>query len=126
MYELEVETEFSAAHRLRGYEGQCERLHGHNYLVRVTLGCERLNSLGMVMDFVDLKTILREITDRLDHRFLNEVEPFERINPTAEQIAAHIAEALTHRLPGGVCLRKVTCWESGRCGASYLVRRTAN
>jgi len=120
MYELRVESRFSAAHRLRGYDGKCERLHGHNYRVELVLGCGELNGLGVVMDFQDLKDVLGKVVGRIDHRYLNEVEPFDTVNPTAEQIARHVCEAAACRLPDGVTVRKVTCWESETCAASYV------
>ena len=120
MYELQVEGWFSAAHRLRGYEGKCERLHGHNYKVQLTLGCDKLNSLGMVMDFEELKRIVHEVLNRIDHSYLNELEPFDTLNPTAEQLARHIAEEVSKKLPDGMSVRKLTCWESGACAASYI------
>ena len=120
MYEVRVETEFSAAHRLRGYDGQCEHLHGHNYRVVLALCCEDVNSLGMAVDFREVKGIADDVIGRLDHTYLNEVEPFDTMNPTAEQIARHIAEAVEDRVPPGVWVRGVTCWESDRCSATYL------
>jgi 6-pyruvoyltetrahydropterin/6-carboxytetrahydropterin synthase len=120
VYEVRVETEFSAAHRLRGYEGACERLHGHNYRVVLALCCNELDSLGMAVDFREVKRIAKDVVGRLDHRCLNEVEPFDTVNPTAEQIARHIAEAVDGRLPAGVSVQGVTCWESDRCSATYL------
>ena len=123
MYELRVESRFSAAHRLREYAGKCERLHGHNYRVELVLGCGELNRLGMVMDFQDLKDVLGEVVGRIDHQYLNELEPFDTVNPTAEQIARYVCEAAASRLPDGITLRKVTCWESETCAASYAPDR---
>lgn len=120
MYKLTVMTQFSAAHRLEGYEGQCERLHGHNYRVELLLGCEELNEAGMVMDFKDVKGMAENIIQRFDHTYLNEVEPFDVLNPTAEQIARHIAEQVAGRLPEGIRVLEATCWESDRCSASYV------
>ena len=117
MYE---QVQFAAAHRLRGYEGKCENLHGHNYKVELVVGCEDLNGTGMVMDFQDLKKIADEVIARFDHRYLNELEPFDTANPTTEHIARHIADELATRLPRGVRVREVSCRESDRCGASYI------
>jgi 6-pyruvoyltetrahydropterin/6-carboxytetrahydropterin synthase len=119
MYELIVKTDFAAAHCLREYQGACERLHGHNYKVDVVLQTERLDATGMAMDFKEVKARLGELMDRLDHQFLNETPPFDRINPTAENLARWLAEQLAGRLPEGVSVQSVTTWESDACGATY-------
>lgn len=120
MFELTVQTDFSAAHSLRGYEGACERLHGHNYRVDVVLCGERLNELGMLMDFKEVKAALAEIVGAFDHQFLNDVEPFTQINPSAENIAKVVCERLVEKVPGRVAVKDVTVWESDRCGATYV------
>jgi len=117
MFELTVKTEFAAAHSLREYEGACERLHGHNYKVDVVLAGEQLGPQGMLIDFKEIKAALGEIVGRLDHQFLNDVPPFDEINPSAENLAKHIADALAGRVP--VDVQSVTVWESDRCGATY-------
>ena len=120
MFELTIKTEFAAAHRLREYEGACENLHGHNYKVDVALCGERLNDLGILIDFKDVKAALAEIIDRLDHVFLNEAAPFDTTNPTAENIAKHICEELAARMPEAVAVKNITVWESDRCSATYI------
>lgn len=120
MYELILETHFSAAHRLREYEGQCENLHGHNYHVEVVLAGEELNELGMLMDFKHAKGLLEDVMDRLDHKYLNEVEPFDQLNPTTENIAQHICESLACPLPEDIRIGRITCWESEKCAARYI------
>ena len=120
MFELTIKTEFAAAHCLREYEGACERLHGHNYKIDAVLCGERLGDQGMLIDFKEIKAALADITAGLDHVFLNDAEPFAEINPTAENIAKHIAEALAARLPEGVGVKAVTVWESDRCGATFV------
>lgn len=119
MYELHVESDFAAAHCLRGYQGKCERLHGHNWRVQVVLRSEALNALGMVMDFKDARAALGEVLERFDHRHLNETAPYDRINPTTENLARGIAEEVGGRLPEGVKVKSVTVWESERCGATW-------
>lgn len=119
-YELTIHGCFSAAHRLRGYQGECERLHGHNWRVEVVLASDRLDHLGMVMDFRDLKAVLGEALRVLDHEYLNELAPFDELNPTTENMCRYIAEKLQPKLPGHLSVRRVTCWESDTCGASYL------
>ena len=120
MYELVIETRFCAAHRLRDYEGQCERLHGHNYRVEVLLAGQELNPAGMLLDFKDASAIAEAAVSKLDHQYLNEIEPFDTSNPTAERIARHVADEVAGRLPPGLTVKAVTCWESDRCAARYL------
>jgi 6-pyruvoyltetrahydropterin/6-carboxytetrahydropterin synthase len=117
---LSVESGFAAAHNLRNYQGKCERLHGHNWRVRVCLAAEELDEVGMVVDFHDVKAALGEVMATLDHQYVNEVPPFDAENPTTENLCRYIAGQLQERLPSRVSIRRVSCWESGRCGASYL------
>ena len=87
MFRLQIEDSFAAAHQLRGYRGKCENLHGHNWRVRILVSVERLDGIGMLVDFGELKTILRRGLASLDHAFLNETPPFEKVNPTSENLA---------------------------------------
>lgn len=119
MYILEVEDSFSAAHQLREYQGKCEKLHGHNWRVRLTVAGTELDRCGMLVDFTVLKRSLREALARYDHAFLNEVEPFMRINPTSENLARELAERLAAQMPAGAQVEAVTVWESERCRATY-------
>jgi len=123
-YELFVTAEFSAAHHLREYKGKCERLHGHNWRVDLRLKGGRLNREGLLLDFVEAKRILAEVLDPFDHAYLNEVPPFDRLNPSSENLARIIAGAVAKRLPRGVRVASVTCWESARCAATYSNRST--
>lgn len=100
MFEVSVEETFAAAHALRAYRGKCENLHGHNYRVEVTLEGEQLDGAGLLVDFVELKRWLRTIIERLDHRLLNEVAPFDRLNPTAENMARYFYEEISRALAG--------------------------
>lgn len=119
-YTLRVVTEFAAAHTLRGYPGACSQLHGHNWKVETEIRAEELDELGMGVDFRDIRKAAREITDALDHRYLNEVEPFTDINPTAENIAAHCFRELSARLDGpAVTVQAVTVWENDRACVRY-------
>ncbi len=127
MYELTVISGFAAAHNLRGYEGACERLHGHNWKVEVVVAARTLDDTGLVVDFKILKRGLKEILAGLDHRLINEVEPFGTVNPSSENLARFIYMELTGFLRGmgdnvlkqGVQVRRVTVWESENAGASY-------
>lgn len=119
MYTLRVTSQFAAAHQLRHYEGKCENLHGHNWRVDVDVASPTLDTIGMAMDFKTLKALIDEALDRFDHRLLNETPPFDRLNPTTENMARHLFETLGQRLPEPVKVVAVTCWESDRCGATY-------
>ena len=98
MYEVTVEQSFAAGHSLREYKGKCENVHGHNYRVRVTVEGERLNRIGLLVDFVDLKRAVRKVVDRLDHQFINDLEPFTTVNPSAENIARYFYEEVSTAL----------------------------
>ena len=119
MYELIVESEFSAAHRLREYRGACEKLHGHNYRVELVVASEKLDAMGLVADFRELKRLLQQAAERYDHAFLNEVAEFRKQNPTAENVARVLFEECSRRMPAGVRAQSVTVWESPRCAARY-------
>ncbi|MEW6352546.1 MAG: 6-carboxytetrahydropterin synthase QueD [Thermodesulfobacteriota bacterium] len=121
MYEIEIITTFSAAHRLREYKGKCERLHGHNYRVHVTVRADKPGPGGMVIDFGDLKAATNQVLETLDHSYLNDIAPFDVIEPSAENLAAHIFEAVTVRL-GDSAGRpySVTVWESDSSRATFI------
>ena len=121
MFEIRVESHFDAAHFLRGYQGKCEALHGHRYKVAVKLESERLNEIGLAYDFTALKKHLEEILSRFDHTCPNDVTPFDRINPSSENIAVAIYEELKpalKRAPAKV--RAVEVWESPDSSATYI------
>lgn len=119
MYDLIVRTHFAAAHKLRGYEGDCEHLHGHNWRIEVQVHREQLDELGMVCDFHEVKRLIKEATDGLDHHYLNEHPPFDKVNPTSENIARFLFDKLAEMLPEGVLPKSVTAWESDNCGVCY-------
>jgi len=124
VYEVSVEASFAAAHRLREYEGACERLHGHNYRAVVAVRAGDVGPSGMVMDFKVLKAALGEVIGRLDHHCLNDDLPDfgeGAINPTAENIARWIAEKLTKAMPADAPRpTRVTVWESEKSAATYF------
>lgn len=121
MYELKVISQFAAAHHLRGYEGDCERLHGHNWKVEVCVIGEKLGSDGLVIDFKVVKEATKKVLDKLDHEFLNELEPFKTLNPSSENIARYIFKSLTKDLNSeDVTVSKVTTWESDYACATYM------
>jgi len=119
-YELTIEADFAAAHNLREYQGECENLHGHNWRVAVVVAADALDRLGMVMDFRELKGALGGVLQDLDHKYLNDVPPFDTLNPTTENLCRTIAGRLAEKLPCNVSIRRVSCWESEKCGASYI------
>jgi len=120
MYELSIEVGFSAAHQLRGYKGNCENVHGHNWRVQISVMAERLNEIEIGMDFRDLKKISREVILPLDHAFLNEVFPFTEKNPSSENIAKWIYDSLKKKINNGnLKVAAVTVWESDAASASY-------
>lgn len=118
MYEIGVIRRFSAAHRLRNYNGKCENLHGHNYKVELTVRGDTLVN-GMLIDFALLKQKIDTIIKVLDHNYINEIEPFTQIEPSAENIAEYIYKALSARMPDMVFLSSVKVWESGDNWAIY-------
>ncbi len=119
-YTLRVLTEFAAAHNLRGYPGSCGRLHGHNWKVEVEVQARALDEIGMALDFREIKRIAREVTDGLDHRHLNELEPFTEVNPTAENVAAYCFGEIGRRLNRpALHVSAVTVWENDRASVRY-------
>jgi 6-pyruvoyltetrahydropterin/6-carboxytetrahydropterin synthase len=120
MYEISVESSFSAAHRLRDYQGPCENLHGHNWLVRASVRCETLDACGLGIDFRVLKGHLKKILNEFDHRDLNTVLEPLRINPSSENIAQYIYEKLEAALAGwNGSIARVEVFETPGCCAAY-------
>ncbi len=116
-----IQSKFAAAHQLRGYKGACEKLHGHNWRVTVAVTAERLNDIGIAIDFHDLKKSLREVLDQLEHTFLNDIFPFTQINPSSENIAKWIYDSMTKKINGDdLEVASVTVWESDAASASYF------
>lgn len=120
MYEISVESHFDAAHYLRGYQGKCEALHGHRYRVVVKLRTSELSDIGLAYDFTLLKKHLSEVISRFDHTCLNDISPFDEINPSSENIARIIYEEIKPKLAtASVSLVLVEVWESPESGASF-------
>jgi len=120
MYQITIETHFSSAHRLRDYNGECERLHGHNWKVEISVTSEVLNNLGMIMDFRDIKSQAKILVDRLDHQYLNDIAPFTEINPTTENISKYLFDELSKTInTNEIKVSRVEIWESPTCSASY-------
>ncbi len=120
MYDLMIETQFASAHQLRGYKGKCEALHGHNWRVQVTVSSDKLDDIGIVIDFHELKKITGEVISSLDHAFLNDVFPFTEINPSSENISKWIYESIRNKMSDMPCtVSSVTVWENETASATY-------
>jgi 6-pyruvoyltetrahydropterin/6-carboxytetrahydropterin synthase len=124
MFEVTVEDTFPAGHFLRNYKGKCENPHGHNYKVRVTLQGKELDKSGLLLDFKDLKEVMRPTVDRLDHQMLNELAPFIELNPSAENLAKYFFDETNRQLKsatnGRVWVKDVTIWETDTTTATYF------
>ncbi|MGA3301492.1 MAG: 6-carboxytetrahydropterin synthase QueD [Candidatus Acidiferrales bacterium] len=122
MFEVWVDEQFAAAHNLRNYKGKCENLHGHNYKVRVNLTGPQLDETGLLYDFVHLKQVIQGVLRTLDHKYLNELKPFDVLNPSAENIAKHIYDETSKQMrttPNGAAISSITVWESEVTAATY-------
>lgn len=123
MYKLSVKSEFSSAHNLRGYKGKCEALHGHNWKVEAVFGAGKTDKNGLVLDFHEIKKMLKAVLDGLDHKYLNEIEFFKKNNPTSENLARYIFNEIGARVTPSACLKEVTVWESDNCAATYSKKK---
>src|ERR1700676_3374971 len=114
MFQVTVDETFSSGHALRGYKGKCENVHGHNYKVRVTLEGPHLDSIGLLYDFTHLKRVIREIVGGVDHKFLNDMAPFDVINPSAENLAKYFYDETTRQVNASIEKARFSCqtiWE---------------
>ncbi len=118
-YELTVKDHFDSAHALPGYDGPCQYLHGHTWDVEATLAGPHLDEVGMLYDFKDIKRDLHNILENFDHRCINDVPPFDEINPTAEHLARVIFFELEKTLPAPISLKEVAIWESPLAKVAY-------
>jgi len=123
MFEVTVDDSFAAGHYLRNYKGKCENPHGHNYKVRVTLAGKELDKAGLLLDFKDLREVMRPTIDRLDHQMINDLEPFTVLNPSAEDLAKYFYDETNRRLDhatgGRVRVKQVTVFETDSTTATY-------
>jgi 6-pyruvoyltetrahydropterin/6-carboxytetrahydropterin synthase len=121
MFEVSVEQTFAAGHALRNYKGKCENVHGHNYRVMVTVQGEQLDASGLLVDFLDIKRLMGGVIDYLDHRFINDLAPFDEINPSAENIAKYFYDRLSGGLKNDVPVRisEIRVWETDSSSAVY-------
>jgi 6-pyruvoyltetrahydropterin/6-carboxytetrahydropterin synthase len=123
MHEVMIEMSFSSAHALRGYQGKCENTHGHNYRVEVYVRGRKLNNIGLLIDFRDLKAATRKAVDYLDHKNINELPPFDvEINPSAEEMAAFFLREVGLQVNDDRAqVYKVRVWETDTCAATYTI-----
>jgi 6-pyruvoyltetrahydropterin/6-carboxytetrahydropterin synthase len=123
LFEVMIERNFSSAHQLRGYRGKCENLHGHNYKIEIYARGKELNNIGLLVDFVELKQAADDLVTYLDHKNLNELEPFVvEQNPSAENVARFVLEKLAAKINDErVQIYKVRCFETPTSVATYSV-----
>ena len=121
MFEIKVSAEFEAAHRVAGYPGKCDRLHGHSWVVEASVIGSKSDNLGMLVDFKLVKGRLRELLETLDHRMLNELPAFENINPTAENIAQYVYNEMKKAefFNDNAKLKYIQVWESPKSSVIY-------
>jgi 6-pyruvoyltetrahydropterin/6-carboxytetrahydropterin synthase len=123
MREVMIQMGFSSAHALRGYQGKCENTHGHNYKVEVYVRGKELNSIGLLIDFKDLKAATKKVVDYLDHKNINELPPFDiELNPSAEELAGYFLHEVARQIDDDrVQVYKVRVWETDTCAATYSI-----
>ena len=121
MFEVSVERTFAAGHALRNYRGKCENVHGHNYRVQVTVQGEQLDAAGLLVDFLELKRLTDQVIEYFDHRFINDLSPFNVLNPSAENIAKYFYDRGSAGLAKEVPTRisEVKIWETDTSSAVY-------
>ena len=120
MYEVTIKRSFSAAHTLKEIGGKCEELHGHNFVVEVSVTAPGLNGEGLVIDFRVLKRWTEEILEALDHKYLNDIPYFKDVNPSSENIARFIYDRIVEKVLREIMVSRVTVWESEDARASYV------
>jgi 6-pyruvoyltetrahydropterin/6-carboxytetrahydropterin synthase len=120
VYEIYVKDHFAAAHALKGYDGNCSNLHGHNWIIEAYIQCRKLNKLGIGIDFRDVKGVLKDVLGKLDHTNLNDIAEFGAVNPTSENLAKFLFIELSLRLnTESTKVKKIMVFESPGCGSAY-------
>ena len=120
MFVLKIVTDFASAHSLREYPGDCARLHGHNWQVEVSVCSQVLDDSGIAIDFREIKKQTKLVVKRLDHQYLNEIKPFDVLNPTAENIAKYFFDEITLLITNkDVKVKEVMIWETPRSAVTY-------
>jgi 6-pyruvoyltetrahydropterin/6-carboxytetrahydropterin synthase len=121
MFEVSVEETFAAGHALRNYKGKCENVHGHNYRVCIVIQGPELDANGLLVDFAEVKTLMRAVIHRLDHQFINDIPPFDELNPSAENIARYFYDEVSRGLAAnGAHVGAVKVWETDITCATYF------
>ncbi|TNF93067.1 MAG: 6-carboxytetrahydropterin synthase QueD [Gammaproteobacteria bacterium] len=119
-YTLKILTDFAAAHTLREYPGACSRMHGHNWKIEAEVRASQLDEIGMGIDFKTIRKTAKEIAAKLDHQYLNDIQPFDTINPTAENIAAWFFDEMKKVLENDrIKVHAITLWETDRACVRY-------
>ena len=122
IYTLTTFVEFSSAHTLNGHDGPCRRMHGHNWTVEVEVSGNKLDNIGMVIDFKKIRIMTNQVVDRLDHQFLNDLSAFKDENPTAENIAKYIHAELTKSINNdNIIVKSIKLWETDKSAVTYTV-----
>lgn len=122
MYRLMIKTSFAAAHNLINYQGDCENLHGHNWRVEVTVAAKELDKAGLGIDFKILKKQTNSLLDELDHKYLNDLDPFKKDSPSSENISRYLFERLSGVLNNSnITVEQINVWESENACASYTL-----
>lgn len=116
MYEIRVKTSFSAAHNLKGYKGKCERLHGHNWITEAVFAYRSLDKSGLAIDFRDAKKMLKDVVEKLDHAYLNDLKVLKKMNPTSENLARFIYDGIKKKTEN---IKSVSVWENENSRAVY-------
>lgn len=120
VYEIFVQDHFSSAHQLKGYDGNCSKIHGHNWIIEAYIECRKLNKIGIGIDFRDIRRTLKDVLKRFDHTNLNDLEEFSSINPTSENISKLLYKELSSRLNAdSIKVTKIKVLESPGCGSTY-------
>lgn len=121
MFEVTVLQTFAAGHSLRNYHGKCENVHGHNYRVEVTFQGERLDETGLLVDFLEVKALMNKVIDYLDHQYINDLKPFDELNPSAENLAKYFHDEIRAGLgqENPVEIAEVKIWETDITSAAY-------
>ena len=120
MFVLKIVTDFASAHSLRDYPGDCSRLHGHNWQVEVMVSSQVLDESGIAIDFREIKKQTKVVIQRLDHQYLNEIKPFDVLNPTAENIAKYFFDEIGILInEENVKVKEVLIWETPRSAVTY-------
>ena len=130
MFEVSVEQVFAAGHALRNYYGKTETVHGHNFKLEVVVEGDHLDSTGLLVDFIALKRIINDAVMRLDHQFINDIPPFDELNPSAENLARYFCDEIQSALPQSstdvpVRVARVKVWEMDGAAATYRPKNTA-